>query len=103
MNILILETTFPTLEKVTEVSNILIKEKLAACAQISSPITSIYIWKDQLEQEQEVSVTFKTSNKIKKVLENRLTELHPYELPQILWKEVLGSKEYGKWIEEQTI
>ena len=103
MNILILETTFPTLEKATEISNILIKEKLAACAQISTPITSIYIWKDQLEQEQEVSVTFKTSNKIKKILENRLTELHPYELPQILWKEVLSSKEYGKWIEEQTI
>ena len=81
---LIIETTFPTLEKATEVSNILIKEKLAACAQISSPITSIYIWKDQLEQEQEDSVTFKTSNKIKKILENRLTELHPYELPQIL-------------------
>ena len=103
MNILILETTFPNAEKATEISNILIKEKLAACAQISTPITSIYIWKDQSEQEQEVSVTFKTSHKVKEILENRLTELHPYELPQILWKEVLSSKEYGKWVEEQTI
>ena len=103
MNILILETTFLNAEKATEASNILIKEKLAACAQISSSITSIYIWKDQSEQEQEVSVTFKTSHQSKAAIESRLTELHPYELPQILWKEVLSSKEYGKWVKEQTI
>ena len=103
MNILILETTFPNAEKATEISNILIKEKLAACAQISSSITSIYIWKDRLEQELEVSVSIKTSHQSKAAIESRLIELHPYELPQILWKEALGSKEYGKWIEEQTI
>lgn len=99
MKFIIIETTFKTLSKAKKLANLLLKEKLAACVQLSE-IVSLYNWKNKIEEEKEILVTIKTSkklySKISKIIENN----HEYQLPQIISKEInSGLEQYLKWIE----
>jgi periplasmic divalent cation tolerance protein len=62
----------------------LVAERLAACVQISGPITSTYHWKGKIEQEREYVCTAKTSRKNYPEIEKIILELHPYETPEII-------------------
>lgn len=75
-----------------------IVEKIAACAQIDGPITSVYSWKDKLESSREYRVTLKTAEQLELGLTAWLSKNHPYELPQLIVRRVDASKEYGAWV-----
>jgi len=99
MTILILETTFSSLNKAEEITEILVEEKLVRCAQVHPQMVSYYRWNGELLIEKEYPVSYKSQVTAKEGLETRLKELHPYDVPQIIWKEVNTSEDYGQWIE----
>lgn len=80
----------------------LVDKQLAACVNILPGITSIYQWQGKRETAQEHLLLIKTTNEVYDVLEQALTDLHPYELPEIIAVSVeRGSAAYLDWMSQQ--
>lgn len=100
---ILLTSTYPTKEDALLAGDAVVKLRLAACAQISSPITSIYHWKDQLKKGTEFRLVLKTTASNEPNLVNYLRANHPYDLPEIIVTEIKsGSKEFLNWINTDT-
>lgn len=81
----------------------LVQEKLAACVNRIGPIQSTYIWQDQLQQDTEYLLMVKTSPARLAALQQRVQELHTYDLPEIIAVPVVaGLPAYLDWINTQT-
>jgi periplasmic divalent cation tolerance protein len=72
--------------------------KLAACAHISAPVQSLYHWNDQLENNYEVKITFKTIDATRAELVAAIIAAHPYETPEVLWWPAGASSRYAAWV-----
>jgi periplasmic divalent cation tolerance protein len=96
-------TTFPDVEVATTTGRQLVSEHLAACIQILPGVTSIYRWEGMLKHDSEVLALLKTTIERWPELRDRLTELHPYEVPEILAVPVeLGCFKYVTWVRENV-
>ena len=94
-------STFPDHETAQRISNQLVSEKFAACANILPSIESIYRWKGKLETGNETLVFFKLSEDRQSDFQNKLRSLHPYEVPEIVFVPVSsGLPEYLRWVAE---
>lgn len=81
----------------------LVENRLAACVQISSPITSIYRWQGKIETSEEFHCTIKTLRSKYKLVEAAIRELHSYEQPEVLAVPVLdGSEAYTRWVWDEV-
>ncbi len=98
MDITIIYTPFPSKEVASEVIKVLIAEKLIACGNIIFS-ESNYMWLDQLTSEDEYIGIMKTLPKKSVSLKERLSSLHPYDVPAILSWQVDANEDYYKWIE----
>ena len=80
-----------------------VEERLAACGNLIPSIRSIYRWQDEVCDDAEVMVLFKTADTVFEALKLRLIELHPYACPEILQIDVTGgSADYLSWVIAQT-
>jgi periplasmic divalent cation tolerance protein len=80
----------------------LVEERLAACVNVLPPMTSVYRWKGQIEQDREQQLIIKTTAGRVPALEARLRTLHPYELPEFLVLDAAAGAAYGTWVGEST-
>ncbi len=96
-------TTVPKLNNAKEISDRILNEKLAACVQILGPIKSIYWWKNKIEKKEEWLCIIKTRNKLFKIIERFIKNIHPYEVPEIISTPIInGSYEYLSWINNEV-
>src|SRR6188474_2024745 len=80
----------------------LVEERLAACVNLHPPMVSFYRWKGQLEREAERQMVIKTTRERVPALEQRLTQLHSYDLPEFVVLQVdSAGTAYAAWISEQ--
>jgi periplasmic divalent cation tolerance protein len=100
--IMLVYTLFGSAEDARRVARQIVEEKLAACANIGAPCTSIYEWKGRIEQAAEIPVLFKTRVAQGAALQARLAELHDYERPAIIQMDARASAAFAGWIGEQT-
>lgn len=79
----------------------LLGEQLIACGTMIPGARSLYLWKGSVEESSETVVLFKTSaEKTVRFLE-RLRELHPYEVPEIVLLEPdQVPPAYEAWVRE---
>src|SRR5688572_2320059 len=78
-----------------------LKEKLAACGNISAGIESHYWWHNKLEKSREVQITFKTTEELLPELERLVLEKHPYDTPEFVAINLMGGNgRYLDWIDE---
>ena len=99
---IIISTTIDTKEAAESLAHLLVEKKLAACVQISNPITSIFSWKGAITTAEEWVVSAKTRSDLFEQIERAIKENHPYELPEIVAVKLEHvSSEYAKWLEEQ--
>jgi periplasmic divalent cation tolerance protein len=102
-NFIQVNTTIDTQEGAKKIADTLIERRLAACVQISGPITSTYWWQGQIEVAQEWLCTAKTRQDLYAAVEQAIREVHAYEEPEILVTPVLtGSQGYLNWIAQET-
>src|SRR6266513_1897540 len=99
--ILLALSTFPDVETARRISNQLVTEKFAACANILPAVESIYRWKEKIETAGEVIVFFKTTSDRQTAFQEKLRSLHPYELPEIIYVKIdKGLPDYLRWVAE---
>ncbi len=95
-------TTVGSEEEAGELARAVVKEKLAACVQLS-PIKSYYSWKGELDTGDEVLLLIKTRSALYEDLESFILSMHSYETPEILMVPVeSGLRGYLEWIGEAT-
>ena len=80
----VLYTTWPDAETAEAAAAEAIAERLCACANIQSPMTSIYRWQGAIERTAEIPVLFKTTAAKAHALCRFLTVRHPHETPCVL-------------------
>ncbi len=81
----------------------LVEEGVVACGSIVPGVTSIYRWQGRVERETEALVVFKTTAAGAGRLVERVPQLHPYEVPEVLVLPVeRGHEPYLKWISESV-
>ena len=99
--ILLALSTFPDAETARKISNQLVTEKFAACANILPAVESIYRWKEKIESGNETLVLFKLSENRQSAFQEKLCSLHPYEVPEIIFVPISsGLPEYLHWVTE---
>ncbi|HZR04196.1 MAG TPA: divalent-cation tolerance protein CutA [Candidatus Udaeobacter sp.] len=92
-------STFPDSETASRIAQTLVEEKCAACANLISPVHSIYRWKEKIETAGEVLVFFKTTEDRREMFDQKLRSLHPYEVPELLFVKIDGgSSDYLRWV-----
>ncbi|MFB9251528.1 divalent-cation tolerance protein CutA [Sphaerisporangium melleum] len=89
--------------KAAELAGSAVRARLAACAQIVGPITSVYRWKGEVEAAEEFLLLVKTTRERSAELTEHLRRAHPYETPEIICLPIEGGLDaYLSWIGEET-
>jgi periplasmic divalent cation tolerance protein len=100
---LVVLVTAPTVERATELARAVVEERLAACGSVVPGVRSVYRWEGKVEDEPEVLLVLKTVRERFPALRDRLLQLHPYQVPEVLALPVQeGSAGYLAWLVEQT-
>jgi periplasmic divalent cation tolerance protein len=90
-------------ETASRLARALVDERLAACVNAIPGVVSTYRWNNAIETDAEVLLLIKTTAGRLDALQARLTELHPYEVPEFLAIEpVAGSAPYLAWLDRET-
>lgn len=81
----------------------LVDRRIVACAQIGGPVRSVYRWQGKVEFAEEWVVDCKTTSQQVEATKQAITELHPYDVPEIIVVPITdGSPAYLEWMQEQT-
>lgn len=95
--------TAPSHDVAVVLAQKVVGERLAACANILGPITSVYWWDGKLNQDGEVAMVLKTTAGHVAALTARLRQLHPYECPCIVAIPIEGGNpDFLAWIAAET-
>lgn len=93
--------TLPDNQSAQKMAETLVGEKLAACCNIVPKVTSVYSWQGKIQQDSEALMFIKTKESLYAKLEQRILELHPYEVPEVIALPVeKGSDAYLNWINQ---
>jgi periplasmic divalent cation tolerance protein len=92
-------TTTETRADAESLARGLVEAGLAACAQVSGPISSFYRWEKKIETAQEFRIAVKFAAIRADEVSTWLSAHHPYDTPQ--WVAVRADdalKNYLKWV-----
>ena len=102
VDVVVVWTTLPNSLDPVSFSTVLVEERLAACVTAARDVTSVYRWKDAVEQAVEHHLTIKTTAGRLERLQERIASLHPYDVPEFLVLKAEGSRSYLSWVSEST-
>jgi periplasmic divalent cation tolerance protein len=93
-------TTVGSARQGKDMARQLVEEGLAACVTLQPGCVSIYPWEGRLEEEPECLMFIKTVDERLEALEQRLSAIHPYELPEFVALEPAAVGEaYLAWVQ----
>jgi periplasmic divalent cation tolerance protein len=96
-------TTTDSREAAGKIAETLVKKKLAACVQVSGPISSTYEWQGKFENTEEWYCVIKTRESLYGKVEEAIKAVHTYEVPEIISLPITaGNPAYLAWIDEVT-
>lgn len=97
-------STVNNIGEAEKLAALLVKERAAACVSFSSPVTSVYRWRENVEVEREVMLFIKTIYGNYKKVEELILENHIYEVPEIICLPIInGHEKYLDWVTDNTI
>lgn len=98
---LIVLTTIDKFDQANVLAEAIVTAKLAACVQILSPMTSVYVWEGKLQKESEHLLLIKTLPEKWDELAAFITANHTYDVPEIIAIDAEKVSElYLNWINE---
>lgn len=93
-------TTTNDLQIAEKITSLLLELDLAACIQIDD-VKSYFKWEGKVNFEKEYRIIIKTRSSNYKEIENKILEIHNYELPQIIKINIdCGFQKYLEWINQ---
>ena len=103
MAVIAVLTNLPDSESAFNLARELVHLRLAACANVLSPVTSFYRWEGREEQATEYPLLIKSTAERYGALEAQIRKSHPYSLPEIVsWPIGRGLEAYLAWVESET-
>jgi periplasmic divalent cation tolerance protein len=89
-------------EESDTIAKTLVEERLAACVNITT-VRSHYRWEGEICEDTEALLIIKTERSRVDRIIKRITDVHSYEVPEIIALPVLaGSEKYLEWVEESV-
>ena len=76
--------TASSVEEARRIARTLVEEHLAACVNVVGSCRSVYRWKDEIVEDEEAMMFAKTRRDKFETIVRRVTELHSYEVPEII-------------------
>ena len=96
-------TTVPDPEVAESIARAVVEERLAACANLLGNVVSIFRWESRMEREVEVLVIMKTTRQGIDNLRQRIVDLHPYDVPELIALPVQeGYEPYLQWVRSEV-
>jgi periplasmic divalent cation tolerance protein len=96
-------TTAGSEEEANKIARHLVERRAAACVNIVPQITSIYRWKNNVEEAREWLLIVKTTAAAFEEVRDAIAELHSYEVPECVCLTIEdGSPSYLEWIAESV-
>lgn len=98
------QTTTANKQEALKIADRLVKDKLAACAQVVGPIASTYRWQGKVETAEEWLVLVKTRTELYAHVETTIRKMNSYENPEIIAVPIERAvPEYLSWLYSETI
>ena len=97
------QTTTDSRAEAIELGHAAVAARLAACAQVTGPISSTYWWEDTIERSEEWLILLKLPADRFDELAEFLAERHSYDEPEIIATPIVaGTSAYLSWVEDET-
>jgi periplasmic divalent cation tolerance protein len=97
------QTTTDSRAEAIELGHAAVAARLAACAQVTGPISSTYWWEDSIERAEEWLILLKLPADRFDELAEFLAERHSYDEPEIIATPIVaGTAAYLSWVEDET-
>lgn len=103
MSATLVYVTASSRDEAIKIARTVVEERLAACANVFQPMTSIYWWEGKIQEEGEISFILKTRDDLVEDLTRRVKALHSYTCPCVVALPVSqGNGAFLAWIENET-
>jgi len=103
MAVSLVYVTTESRDKAIEIGRALVGERLAACANVSGPITSIFRWDGAVQEGDEHVLIAKTRSDLVDRLQARVKALHSYDCPCVVALPIeAGHGPFLDWIVAET-
>ncbi|MBD0669661.1 divalent-cation tolerance protein CutA [Kitasatospora sp. NPDC091335] len=100
--LVVVTTTHESEEPARALASAVVRERLAACAQVY-PVRSVYWWDGEVRDAEEWRIDFKTRAELADRLGEFVAGRHSYETPELIAVPVVaGSPGYLAWVAEET-
>ncbi len=100
MSHIIVMVTTPSKEEALKIVRLLLNDRLIACANIVGPVSSLFWWKDEIDESTEFLVFMKSREELFQRLSKRVKKLHSYEVPEVIALPITaGAPSYLKWLD----
>lgn len=94
-------TTTANMDEAKRIAHTLVEKRLAACVNIH-PVVSVYRWGGKTEEDEEISLSIKSTSRNFEEIRKTIRALHSYELPAIVSRKMEGDPDYLHWIADST-
>ncbi len=102
--VVVVLVTCPTRAVARRLANQLVKDRLAACVNVLPGIDSTFWWQGKIDRCREVLLLIKTTAGRFPQLSRAVTELHPYEVPEVIALPLAaGHRPYLAWVQNALI
>ena len=98
-NYIVILVTAKDKQEAEKITQLLLKERLIACGNIVSPVTSLFHWSGEIEKAEECLIVMKSRMDLFSQVAEQVRRLHSYEVPEVLALPIVdASKAYLDWM-----
>lgn len=102
MSFTIIYVTHKNMEEAKKIVQVLLEQKYIACANFF-PMSSMYLWKGEVVQNDEIVTLLKTTTENWEILVDVIEKLHPYDIPWVVTLSADANFIFEKWLRDSTI
>jgi len=97
-------STAGSADEAVAIARQLVDLRLAACVNVSGPVTSVFRWDGEVRQEEERLLVIKTRTGLLAKLQEMVLALHSYDCPEFVEIPITGGLEpYLNWLRQETV